>query len=434
MPRFSLSDRRDLSRAWQAVLGRLEMEVSSHEFETWLQDTRPLHLDGDVVVIEARTAFTCDWLNDRLLPVVERALRSIAGEELRASFVPSADEAESDHWAPGRARSVVGSLNCAYTFERYLAAEGNRLALECCSALVGGEDFCISPVVVYGPPGMGKTHLLHAVASRAADDRWPVACLNAEEFTTRYMVALRRGGMEEFQAVLRGVRLLVIDDLQYLAGKKGTQDELVHTIDAVVNGGGHVVVASERHPADLDLPERLASRLAAGIVARIEPFVLPERSAYIERLARDLRASLPPWAAERIAGIEAPSVRVLQGAVHAAAALLRLERLDERRLDLELMRLATAEAAPPGGPDRPLVEAVARHFATTFDELAGRSRKPPLGEARAVAVAALKERGRSLSQIASLLGGRDRSTISQLGERGRDLLSKEPSLRALLAG
>lgn len=439
MSRFSMADPRDLSRAWQAVLGRLELEVTQQNFTTWLKGTRALRLDGETLVVEARTAFNCDWLNQRLIVVVERAVQQATGGELHVLFVPKGADtgvepkaAEPLEAQAARNRAVVGAMNCDYTFDRYVAAEGNRLAYECVTNLVDGTDFRVSPVVVYGSPGMGKTHLLHALACRAADKGWAVACLNAEEFTTRFLTGIRRGVVEEFQMAVRGARLLVVDDLQYLEGKKATLDELVHTIDAVTNGGGHVVIGSERHPADLDLPGRLASRLSAGIAARVEPFGLSERRAFIERQARDRRLALPGWAVDRIAGIEVPSVRVLQGAVHGALALLRSQLLDQRRLDAELTRIAVADVAPAACLDQSLLNAVARHFETTLEELVGRSRKPQIVVARAVACATLKEQGRSLSQIASVLGGRDRSTISQLAERGRGMIDADARLRVAI--
>lgn len=433
---------RELDEAWQAVLGRLQVELSAHNFNTWLRGTNPLTLDGTRLVIEARTALSCEWLNIKLAATVERAVALQLGRTVEVEFVPrgsSAAAASAPQELDPRPRQpegvgIVGRVNCAYTFESYLRGEGNLLAFESCSALVDGGEVRISPVVIFGSPGMGKTHLLHALACRAAALGKRVACLHAEEFTTRYINAVRGNTMEEFQATVRGVDLLLIDDLQYLSGKKGTLDELVHTIDAIANGGGHVVVASERHPFDLDLPDRLVSRLAAGLVTRVEPFRLLERKMFIEHLSRQLRVAMPGWAVERIANCEVPSTRVLQGAIHAAVALSRGSRLELGRLDSELMRLTATYFAPSGMDDRELLDAIADHFQTTFEQLAGRSRTGPVAKARAIAVFALKERGRTLSQIAAMLGKRDASTISQLQERGRELLAGEPGLRERLAG
>lgn len=432
----SMTDLRDLARSWQGVLGRLELEVSTHNFNTWLRGTRPLRLDGDTLVVEARTAFNCDWLNQRLSVVVRRAMGHVFPQDTGVLFVPKGaddcpegraapEQPESDHQRRG---PIIGSLNSHYTVDRYLPTEGNRLALDCCRSLLSDGDVRISPVLIYGTPGMGKTHLLHAVAFKAAADGWAVACLSAEEFTTRYQGALRRGAVEEFQVALRSVRMLVLDDLQYIAGKKATQDELVHTIDAVANAGGVVMVASERHPFELELADRLASRLAAGIVTRVEPFEASERRLYIERLARELRVALPGWALERLASIEAPSVRLLQGAVHAAVALQRMGSLELRRLDAELMRICVGETSRAGTSNLTL-DAVARYFELAVEELAGRSRQAKATEARAVAAAALQAQGRSLRQIGAVLGGRDASTIKQLTARGKAVLDGDAELR-----
>jgi chromosomal replication initiator protein len=440
-----MDDPRELARAWNAVLGRLELEVNTHNFNTWLRGTRALRCEADTLIVEARTELNCDWLNKRLVVVVERAVASVFAVQLAVLFVPqgskqgeapepSIGEPEDERNERECRGPIVGNVNRAFTFERYLEADGNRLAYESCASLIDPADFRISPVVIFGAPGMGKTHLLHALACRAASQGWPVACLSAEEFTTRYMSAIRRHDVEDFQTSLRGVRLLIVDDLQYIAGKRGTQDELVHTIDAVVNAGGYVVMASELHPLEIDLPDRLASRLAAGIVTHVEPFRIADRKLYIERLARETRVSLPTWAIERIAGCEVPSVRVLQGAVHGAVALQRANALDLRRLDAELTRISVASSCPGVLEDRTLLETVARYFEVTLDDLTGRSRKAPVSNARAIAVAALKQRGRSLSEIAVILGDRDRSTISGLGERGRELLELDSDLQRRLAG
>ena len=431
-------DARELGRRWQAVLGRLELELNRHNFATWLAGTKARSFESGLLVVEARSAMAREWLDLRLRVVIERAASQMFGE-VAVTFVMAGEEigqrttavALSD--APRRTSLVVGQVNCALTFEDYLPTEGNQLALESCRAVADLEPEAASPVVLFGSPGMGKSHLLHALACRAKDSGRSVACLGAEEFANRYIAAIKAKRIEDFHEVVRTVDLLIIDDLQAIAGKRGTQEELVHTMDAVCNAGGHVVVASERHPFELGLPERLESRLAAGIITRVEGFGAGERRAFVEHVARRKRAALPSWAAERLAAVNAPSVRVLLGCINAAIALARAGKLDARALDASLAGVVVLDAATPNG-EQELLERVARYFGVAVEELVGRSRTPRVSEARAAAIAGLKDRGYTLPRLAAVFGGRDKSTISTLAARGRGLLEEHEILRHLLAG
>ena len=436
----------DLARAWKAVLGRLELELNPRTFNAWLRDTRPVRLEGSRLLVETQDNLALPWLNERLAFVVHRALCAVFDADVHVEFVGHGyaanghEPAEGDSAAPAAGdsssslRGLIGRVNRRHALDRYVPARGNRLALDCCLAVLGDNEFAPASVAIWGGPGLGKTHLLHGTAMRAQAMGWPTACLSAEEFTSRYQQALRAKDVEDFQSSLRSVRLFVLDDLQYLVGKRATQDELVHTIDAVCDQGGHVIVAGELHPLELDLPERLTTRLSAGVVARIEPFELQERRTFVECVARHLRAALPGWAIDRIAALGDVPVRLVQGGVHCAIMLQRSGMLEPGRLDLELSRLALTELTPAAATPEQVLEAVARQYDATASDLRGRSRKPSHSSARAVAAALLQERGKSLSEIASVLGGRNRTTISPIVARGKRLLEAEPELRSRLAG
>ena len=438
--RVAALDARELARLWQSVTGRLQFELNPHNFANYVQGTRAVAFDGSTLVVEARSSIACEWLDRRMRVVIERAaanaLSTVAGVQFVGPGEHPADGVLSSESAAARPRAkqtlTIGTVNCGYTFDAYLASRGNELALHACRALVEQAEVRISPVVLYGAPGMGKTHLLHALACEAQAMGRSVACLSAEEFTNRYLGALRNGQVREFQDQVRSVQLLIIDDLQAIAGKAKTIDELVCTMDEVSHNGGHVVCASERHPFELGLPERLESRLAAGIVTRVDPFEPGERREFIEHVSRRCRTALPGWATDRIAAAPAPSVRALLGHINIAITMEQKARLDMRALDAALGGQVIARAAEAAG-ERDLLEQVARYFAIAVEDLIGKTRSAKAGEARAVAAAALQARGYSLSRIGALFQ-RDKSTISTVARRGRALVATRADLEHLLAG
>lgn len=428
---------RELARAWQSVLGRLELELNPHNFATWLKGTRAVAFDGATLAVEARSVMACDWLNGRLRVVVERAASQALSSQVAVAFSPPGERpatipaGPSVGSAPRPTALTIGTVNCAYTFEDYQAARGNQLALEACRVLMESTGLQLSPVVIYGAPGMGKTHLLHALACSAQGSGVSVACLNAEEFANRYLGAFRGERLEEFHNQIRGVRLLIVDDLQNIVGKKGTIDELVNTMEAVQNAGGYIVCASERHPFELGFPERLQSRLAAGLLTKIEPFEAPERRAFVEGVARRKRVALPGWAIDRLAACNAPSVRVLLGCVNVAMALERSGVLTLAALDARLGGLVVAATGCPNEAD--LLVRVSQVFNVALKDLEGRARDARTSEARAVAVALLQQHGYGLPRLRAAFDGRDKGTLHGLGKRGRALLEADPALRDRLA-
>lgn len=428
---------RALARTWQAVLGRLELEISRANFETWLAGTSAQARREGQLLVEARSAFRADWLNENLAPVVERCLAAIEEERLGVRFVAPGEASRKEPEPAGVARPqvevapdrVVGQVNRRFTLGRYFRSEGSALALASCLGLVEDGGAVISPVVVHGPPGVGKTHLLHGVAARASEQGLRVACLSGEGFTSRYQRALREGTVETFQDAVRSVNLLIIDDLHDLAGKTGTLRELVHTLDAVTHAGGGAAIGSELRPRELGLPERLCSRLEAGIVATVEPFAAAERRTFIEQRLQELRVALPGWCLELLSG-GAGSVRSILAGVHAAVGLQRRGLLSELRLAAELGALELHGRGED--TSKAVLERIAAHFSLATAEVEGRSRAARATQARAVAAAALQERGSSYSEIGALLGGRSRSTIKGLAERGRALGEGNPAVAGLL--
>lgn len=428
-----------LLRSWRAVLGRLEIEMNPNAFDTWLRDTRPRGVEQGEIVIEAQHGVDCDWLNSQLACLVNRAVTGVFGSEASARFVPrglsAGATARGGVEQGSEGATLVGSLNRSFTFDRYVPGPSNRLAVDAARGVLGADSLCPNPLTIYGAPGLGKTHLLHAIASCALERGWNVGCVGAEDFTNRYQIALRTGKVEQFHSQMRSLRLLALDDLQYLRGRRATTDEFIHTLETITNSGGSVLCVCDRSPRSLELPEALISRLLAGACTRVEPLGPGERRTFVVQRAAEQRISLPGWAIDRLAGCEVASVRALQGAVNAALMLSRAGCLELADLDRQLVLSCDSRGATGRDVDeRALIDAVAGHFRVTREELIGRSRRQPVREARATAVAALSQRGHTLSQLGAIFGSRDRSTMKDLRDRGRSIIEHDDALRSRLAG
>ncbi len=428
-------------RIWQAALGRLQIEVSRANFKTWLAGTVAHTVHEGTLLVEARSAFRADWLNEHLTPIVERCLGAIAEERLSVRFLapggaspdaapaPASGTQTAQVAEPPTRPSVQGQVNGDFTLARYFRSEGNALALASCLGLLEDDEPNISPVVVHGAPGVGKTHLLHGLAARAQGQGLRVACLSGEAFTTRYQRALREERVAEFQDDVRGIDLLIIDDVHDLVGKTGTLRELLHTLDAVTHAGGDAVLGIERRPREMGLPERLCSRLEAGIVTVIEPLAAGERRAFVGQRLRELRVALPGWALDLLASGTGPVRSILAG-VHAAVGLQRRGLLSELRLSAEVGALTLHSKGEETA--KAVLERIAAHFSIATSELAARGRAAKATQARAAAAAALRERGCSYNEIGTLLGGRSRSTIKGLVERGQALGASDAAIASLL--
>lgn len=424
---------RELARLWQiGVLGRLQLELNPTTFNQWLKGTSATSFEHGELRVEARTAMTCDFLDRRMRVVIERAVASVFENAAKVTFVPPGmpDEAEPPRELPDNPpnsaanqnpRPPIGEFNPAHTFAEYLPGRGNTLAIEACRSLIQPSDLSAGGVLLYGNPGLGKTHLLHALAGEAHRSGLRVACLTAEDFTNRWMRCLRGdGAIDDFRDGLRAADLLILDDLQLLPRKEGVQNELMATIDAVLNRGGKIAMASERHPFELQLLERLESRIGEGLITEVRPFESAERRLFVEWAARRQRVALPGWALDRIASAGVTSARLMLGFVKAAAGLELVKDLTPGRLDESLSVVALQAKCAEAG-EKQLIERIAQQFDVTPADLAGKSRARAIATARAIAALALVERGYSLQQAGAVLGGRDKSTLHDLVARGRKL-------------
>ena len=427
MPGSSLSIE-NLTRLWNSVLGRLEIEMSKPTFKTFLEATKALSLQKNKLRVEAPSIFICDHLNNRLNTTITHAVESITSQSIEILFIPKGDNAiNPENMKTG---DLVGRIQTKLTFGNYIPTIGNQRSLSICRNIIDEVSGAISPVVVHGDSGYGKTHLLNAIANEAIYRGWDVGVFTAEEFTTCFMEAVRESKLANFQNQLRSRKLLIIDNFEELAGKVGTQREILHTLDVINSKDGYLIVGCAGLLQTFAISESLKSRLEAGIVVELQPPVGEEQRSFIHDRSKTLKTALPNWAVDQIIKENFKNVRALQSIVHGAIILEREHSLGPEQLKALLVsNIATKTNNKSANLD---LRTITQSFGLTEEAIKGRGRSKQEIQARAVAAASLRRHGSSYSAIAALLGGRDRSTVRGLVLHGESLAANDNTVAELL--
>ncbi len=430
----------DAYRIWQTALGELQLELTRATFETWLRGSRLVAYEDGTFVIGVANTYARDWLESRLRPVVARVLTRLTGRTASVRFVvwdePAQEECLDDlpllvRLSGSSARTAENAfspvLNPQYTFESFVVGPGNRLAHAACLAVAENPARTYNPLFLYGGVGLGKTHLLHAIGHACAARGLQIRYVSAETFTNDLIEAIRHQTTDAFRETYRTVDVLLVDDVQFIAGKEFTQEEFFHTFNALHSNGAQIVLSSDRPPrAMATLEERLRSRFEWGLIVDIQPPDLETRVAILQQKAAERGITLPAETGFFIARQFQNNVRELEGALNRVVAVAMLTG---QPMTPELARKALedmlAQARPPVGPEE-VLRAVAEFYGLTVEDLTGRSRRQEVAYPRQVACYLLRqEAGLSLPQIGECLGGRDHSTVLHACERIAGLLEKD---------
>jgi len=402
----------DLDSAWSAIVAELRSGLPAGTFDLWVRPLRPSHVAGGTLFVTAPRPAGA-WIERRYLPVLAAAVRRHAG--LDGVMVVEAGEGA----APAEA-SVPTSTppDPAHTFERFVIGPGNRLAHAAALAVAELPGEAYNPLFLYGPPGLGKTHLLGSIANymRRRHPHLSVHLTTAERFTADFVAALRSNGPERFKERYRGLGALLIDDVQALEGKARTEEEFVHIFNALHAAGNQIVLSSDRPPGSLSkLAERLRDRFDWGLTVALEPPDLRTRVALLARMAAAAPGgcALDPAALAELARRVPGNVRRLEGAMTRAIALASLGGEPFSRRTAE--RAAIGGEAP--GPDREhhsiqaVQDAVCACLGVARSELLSPARAARVVRARQLAMYLARElSGASLAEIARAFD-RDHSTV-----------------------
>ncbi|HUH96945.1 MAG TPA: chromosomal replication initiator protein DnaA [Anaerolineales bacterium] len=407
--------------AWQSVLGQLQMEMPKAAFDTWVRDTQPVSYENGVLTVGVRNAYARDWLENRLASTVDRLLVGVLNANASVNFVVVGEDRPDLAQTGAAAEAAQGAaepparnptLNLRYTFETFVVGAGNRLAHAACMAVAEKPARAYNPLFLYGGVGLGKTHLLHAIGNACYARGLNVLYVSSEEFTNDMINAIRTHTTQAFREKYRSIDVLLIDDIQFIAGKESTQEEFFHTFNTLHGQDKQIIVSSDRPPKALvTLEERLRSRFEWGLAADIQPPDLETRLAILRAKAERTGRFISDEILETVARRVESNIRELEGALNR---IIAFADLSGSSLTPQLVEMALVDLLPQHQNILPekIIELVAREWQTSVEALLGRDRTQKIAEPRQVAMYLMrKETDASLPMIGEVLGGRDHTTV-----------------------
>jgi chromosomal replication initiator protein len=437
---------KQLERDWARIRAALRRAVPDSTFEIWLAPLEPRGVVDDALLVAAPDEIRT-WVADRFARVLQTCAASVLGPETTVDVVApdapiAASAAQPSRSLPGPAVDSEGfAFNPKLTFDQFVIGTSNRLAHAASLAVAELPGQAYNPLFLYGRPGLGKTHLLHAIGNyvRAHGGGLRVCATTAERFTNEFVAALSARDTEAFKARFRHTDVLLIDDVQFLQSKAKTEEEFFHTFNALYETGSQLVLTCDRLPADMAaLEERLLERFQAGLVAELQPPDLATRMAILRKRVHDANIQLEDDSAlHAIAARITANARALEGALIRVVAF---HSLTERRIDAALADEVLATLYPPERQSRlaPTIDRVQEltcdTFSVTRGELLSATRAGRVAWARQVAMYLSRQHtGASLPAIGDRFGGRNHTTVMYACRRAAERIAADPAARALVS-
>jgi len=440
---------RSASEIWEAALGELQVQVSKPNFDTWLKDTKGVSCRDGLFTVGVPNAFVAEWLSSRLRNLIAKTVSGIIGKNTDIEFTLAAAETprpaqkpapvQADGGVSVRERSVSSfahpRLNPHYTFETFIPGESNRLPYSSALEMAESPIIQYNPLYIYGATGLGKTHLLHAIA-HVTSRRLNTVYMTAEHFTNEFVAAVRGRRVEDFRARFHDVEVFIIDDIQFVGGREQTQECLLHIFIDLHNSNCRIVIAGDRPPQGMpSLDERLQSRFSWGLVTRISPPDRDTRLTILQARSSAKGLNMPQAVLEVIADRLSGNVRELEGALNQVIARSRLAGSGpDVKIATEVMTELLAPPHQPGQPAAPspkaIIEAVAKAFGVPPQALIGTRRDRTTTLARQTVMYLMHEMaGYRVADIGRGLGNRDHSTVIHGCRKISAALKSDPALK-----
>ncbi|MBI5037504.1 MAG: chromosomal replication initiator protein DnaA [Candidatus Kerfeldbacteria bacterium] len=440
----------DTKQLWDAVLGELELSLSKANFTTWFKNTYVDTFADGSVIIAVPNAFTKTWLENKYHKEIVKAIQNATDNSVKSityavksgrpggTVGPSIDAARTSDAAVAEpvpaARNGFG-LNARYTFDSFIVGKSNELAHAACLAVSQRPGEVYNPLFLYGGAGLGKTHLMQAIAHEVLK-RWPdksIIYVSCEKFTNEFIQSISSGEADRFKNHYRSADLLLIDDIQFLAGKEGTQEEFFHTFNALHQQNKQIVVSSDRPPKAIPaLESRLVSRFEWGMIADISQPDFENRVAILKAKVREKSATLPDDVITAIATTVQSNVRELEGALNRIIAYHQLDNSTPSAQSVKSILSSMSEHQKRDGAItvKQIITTVADFFDVGVDDVLGSSRKKELVNPRQICMFLMREEAKcSYPTIGHELGGRDHTTAMHAYEKIKKAVNDDEKIR-----
>jgi len=417
---------------WGKALELLEQRVSGPSFETWLKETEAQSLIGDNLVVGVPTDFVKEWLENRYSQLIRDVLYEVTGTSIHVSFIVGSAITRAEPFSRGD-EVISAQLNPKYTFESFVIGNSNRFAHAAALAVAEAPAKAYNPLFIYGGVGLGKTHLMHAIG-HFVHKHYPsakVVYLSTEKFTNDFINSIRDNRTGEFRAKYRHVDVLLIDDIQFLAGKESTQEEFFHTFNALHESNKQIIISSDRQPREIPtLEDRLRSRFEWGLITDIQPPDLETRAAILRKKAAIENININDEDILLIANKITTNIRELEGALTRVKAYSSMtgQEVNETLIEKTLKDLLPAAADEPISVAK-IQRVVAEYYNLRIEDMKTKKRTNAVAHPRQIAMYLCRElTDLSLPKIGEEFGGRDHTTVMHAQDKVSSSIAANPNI------
>ena len=437
---------------WQGILGGLEISLSKANFNTWFKNTNILERGSDYITIGVPSDFYKNWIASKYQQEMLKALKTIAPEIKEIKYQIGNNQQVSNQLSVVSKNSIrnpennnqnnnykeaipqnFSSLNPKYTFETFIIGKNNELAHAASQAVAKSPGTQYNPLFIYGGVGLGKTHLMHAAGHQLlqSNPRTKILYVTSEKFANDYIEAIKQKRMDEFKKEYRSVDVLLIDDIQFMAGKEGFQEEFFHTFNELRDKGKQIIITSDRPPKEIPAVEqRLVSRFEWGMVADMQAPDLETRMAILRTKMEKKNVAISEDILFYIAENVQSNIRELEGALNRLAVYQQMENrglvLDQAKTILASIVSNKKRMTSP----KKIAESVAQFYSISMEDLLKQSRKKEFVKPRQIAMFIIrKELDNSFPSIGDFFGGRDHTTVMHAVEKIQNLVNEKTSFK-----